>query len=96
VSVLNVVEAIDGPIHLNLCVPGASGCERSLACAVHPVWVEAREALIKVLGRATMDRLARKRRTVQGASTSELGALGRTSGEIKHDTNDDTGEGSLP
>ena len=69
---LNVVEAIDGPIHLNLCVPGASGCERSLACAVHPVWVEAREALIKVLGRATMDRLARKRRTVQGASTSEL------------------------
>ena len=96
VSVLNVVEAIDGPIHLNLCVPGASGCERSLACAVHPVWVEAREALAKVLGRATMDRLARKRRTVQGASIAELGALGRTSGEIKHDANDDTGEGSLP
>ena len=30
VSVLTVVEAIDGPIHLNLCVPGASGCDRSL------------------------------------------------------------------
>jgi Rrf2 family protein len=59
VSVLNVVEAIDGPIHLNLCVPGASGCERSLACAVHPVWVEAREALAKVLSKATMAKLAR-------------------------------------
>jgi Rrf2 family protein len=63
VSVLTVVEAIDGPIHLNLCVPGASGCDRSLACAVHPVWVEARAALVKVLGGATMARLARKRRS---------------------------------
>jgi len=60
-----VVEAIDGPIHLNLCVPGASGCDRSLACAVHPVWVEARAALVKVLSGATMARLARKRRSVK-------------------------------
>ena len=60
VSVLDVVEAVDGPIHLNLCVPGASGCERSLACAVHPVWVEARAELVKVLGRATMDGLAKR------------------------------------
>ncbi|HEY4900261.1 MAG TPA: Rrf2 family transcriptional regulator [Terriglobales bacterium] len=65
VSVLTVVEAIDGPIHLNLCVPGASGCDRSLACAVHPVWVEARAALVKVLSGATMARLARKRRSVK-------------------------------
>ena len=63
VSVLTVVEAIDGPIHLNLCVPGASGCDRSLACAVHPVWVEARAALVKVLGSASMARLAHKRRS---------------------------------
>jgi len=82
VSVLTVVEAIDGPIHLNLCVPGASGCERSLACAVHPVWVEARGALTKVLGRATMDRLARKRRTVQSSTTDGLGPIegGRAAG----------------
>ena len=65
VSVLTVVEAIDGPIHLNLCVPGASGCDRSLACAVHPVWVEARAALVKVLGGASMARLARKRRGIK-------------------------------
>ena len=67
VSVLNVVEAIDGPIYLNLCVPGGPGCERSLACAVHPVWVDARAALVKVLRRATMDRLAKKRRVAQSA-----------------------------
>jgi Rrf2 family protein len=60
VTVLNVVEAIDGPMHLNLCVPGASGCGRSLACAVQPVWIEARDVLIKVLSRATMAELAKK------------------------------------
>ena len=65
VSVLDIVEAIDGPIHLNLCVPGASGCDRSIACVVHPVWVEARAALVKVLGGATMARLTRKRRSEQ-------------------------------
>jgi len=75
VSVLTVVEAIDGPIHLNLCVPGASGCERSLACAVHPVWVEARAALVKVLGNATMARLARKRRSAQGPRKAVEGSL---------------------
>ena len=76
VSVLTVVEAIDGPIHLNLCVPGASGCDRSLACAVHPVWVEARAALVKVLGGATMARLARKRRGVRGSrQVAEEGSL---------------------
>lgn len=71
ISVLNVVEAIDGPMNLNLCVPGSSGCERSLACAVHPVWVEAREALVKVLNRATMDKLARKRLNAQDEATYE-------------------------
>ena len=71
ISVLNVVEAIDGPMNLNLCVPGSSGCERTLACVVHPVWVEAREALVKVLERATMDKLARKRRRAQGEAPGE-------------------------
>ena len=75
VSVLTVVEAIDGPMHLNLCVPGASGCERSLACAVHPVWVEAREALTKVLGKATMAKLARRRKSAQEPIEAELPQL---------------------
>ncbi len=72
VSVLDVVEAIDGPIYLNLCVPGADGCERSLACAVHPVWVEARETLVKVLHRATMAKLAKKRKVAQQTEVDEL------------------------
>ncbi len=63
ISVLRVVEAIDGPIRLNLCVPGASGCERSIACAVHPVWVEAQRVLTQVLRDANMARLAKRKKS---------------------------------
>ena len=96
VSVLQVVEAIDGPIHLNLCVPGASGCERSLACAVHPVWVDAREALTKVLGRATIDRLARKRRSVQDASRVGIRQIGESLGDAYRGPAIDKEDGTQP
>jgi len=94
ISVLRVVEAIDGPIHLNLCVPGASGCDRSLACAVHPVWVDARNALTKVLGRATIDRLARKRRSVQDASGAGISRINESAGGLDCGLASDRGDGS--
>ena len=49
ISLLNVVEAVDGPVQLNLCVAGGPGCERQSFCAVHPVWNKAQNALIEVL-----------------------------------------------
>jgi Rrf2 family protein len=82
VSVLNVVEAIDGPIYLNLCVPGAPGCERNLACAVQPIWVDARAALVKVLGRATIDRLAKRRRVAQSGTPESVTNVGPTVGAL--------------
>lgn len=59
ISVLRIVEAIDGPIHLNFCAPGAIGCDRSPECAVHPVWIEAQTALVKVLGAANIAKLGK-------------------------------------
>ena len=48
-SMLEVVEAIDGPICLNLClVPGRS-CERKGECPAHPVWARAQLAMLDVL-----------------------------------------------
>ena len=60
VSLLNVVEAIDGPVQLNLCVAGGTGCEQHATCVVHPVWQEAQAALVKVLGGTSMTRLAKE------------------------------------
>src|SRR5690242_5986690 len=40
VSLLEVVEAVEGPIRLNLCLGPGEGCERKSWCAVHLVWIE--------------------------------------------------------
>lgn len=49
VSILDVVEAIDGPIQLNRCTRAPSECPRDAFCAVHGVWTtlqtEVRERL---------------------------------------------------
>lgn len=46
ISVLEVVEAIDGPIHLNDCVNGEGSCTFESDCPLRPVWCEAQGELI--------------------------------------------------
>jgi len=40
VTLLDVVEAIDGPVDMNICVLNEGACSRIDTCEVHPVWVE--------------------------------------------------------
>lgn len=49
-SLLRVVEVIDGEIFLNDCLHRPDSCDRSALCAVHRVWQKARNEL-----RATLD-----------------------------------------
>ena len=57
ISLLDVVEAIDGPILLNECVGDPEGCSFSGDCLVHPIWVEAQESLVKTLRDTRFDKL---------------------------------------
>jgi DNA-binding IscR family transcriptional regulator len=57
-SLLEVVEAIEGPTQLNLCLPEGPNCSRKEWCGAHPVWAEAQAALVKVLGEASIAQLA--------------------------------------
>lgn len=50
ISLLDVVEAIDGPITLNECVLDASVCPFGENCKVHEVWCEAHADLMNKLG----------------------------------------------
>ena len=59
ISLLEVVEAIEGPTQLNLCLPPGPNCDRKEWCGAHPVWAEAQAALVKVLGKASIAQLAR-------------------------------------
>jgi Rrf2 family protein len=58
-SVLEVVEAIDGPLALNACVLDPEACELSGDCSVRPVWCEAQSDLARRLAQANFGQLAR-------------------------------------
>jgi Rrf2 family protein len=58
VSLLDVLQAMDGEPTLNTCLT-ASGCDRSPGCAAHPVWLEAQERMREVLASASLERLGR-------------------------------------
>ena len=57
-SVREVVEAIDGPISLNVCLLHGKSCDRKSWCPAHPVWVEAQKAMLGVLSAAIVADLA--------------------------------------
>ena len=74
VTLLDVIQAIDGPVALNLCVGAAPGCDRHPGCPAHPVWLEAQEAVARVLRSATIAALAAK----TNASSQFAAAAGLT------------------
>lgn len=61
VTLLDVVELLEGPLRLNQCT-GAGGCEYLASCPVRDAWVEAEGELRKVLGRYDIARLAAQAR----------------------------------
>jgi len=49
-TLLEIIEAIEGPIYLNICMLGDQICQFTATCAVHPVWHRALDSLRAVLG----------------------------------------------
>lgn len=49
ITLLEVIEAIDGPIQLNECVGDTSTCSFDTDCPLRPVWCEAQEELVNRL-----------------------------------------------
>lgn len=58
VTLLQVIEAMEGPTQLNLCLGTERSCERKPSCPVHPVWRKAQVAITQVLGGVTIAELA--------------------------------------
>jgi Rrf2 family protein len=57
---LDVVQAIEGPVRLNLCLTGEHACERQERCPAHGVWAEAQVAMLSVLQSVSIGNLAKK------------------------------------
>lgn len=57
ISLLDIMEAIQGPAGINVCAVDSKKCQRSSSCAVHPVWVDIRKEVERRLKKETIDKL---------------------------------------
>ena len=82
-TLLEVVEAIEGHIRLNVCLTSDHSCTRQAWCPAHDVWAEAQASLVAVLQEATISELA------------ERAAARKAAGEVikRYGTNRDRGAG---
>ncbi len=49
ISMLEIVEAIEGPIAVNRCTATPVQCDKVDHCAIHPVWQQAQDYLVHLL-----------------------------------------------
>jgi Rrf2 family iron-sulfur cluster assembly transcriptional regulator len=65
VTMKDVIEAIEGPIFLNVCLMSPGECNRDKICPMHTVWEEAQKKMMEVLDRANFAELAKAERQAQ-------------------------------
>jgi Rrf2 family protein len=58
ITLLEVVEAVEGPVIPNRCVTGGDECERNSTCNVHPVWLAVQTKIRDILSTVTLQELA--------------------------------------
>jgi Rrf2 family protein len=80
ISLLDVIEAIQGPVALNLCVIDSKYCNRSSLCSVHPVWVEINGEFRQRLSECTFEEFTRtgmrkKDKCIHNKDMNPLGVL---------------------
>jgi Rrf2 family protein len=59
ITLLDVVEAIDGPILLNECVDNETACSFGETCPMRPVWCDAQKQLVNSLRQTTFASIIR-------------------------------------
>jgi Rrf2 family transcriptional regulator, iron-sulfur cluster assembly transcription factor len=72
ISLLDVLEAVEGEIILNDCLAPGTPCDRSQVCSVHPVWAEARDKLRQTLSEVSFAALAAKEDALTCRNGKEL------------------------
>ena len=61
INLLEIIEALEGPLCLNLCTMQPSRCPRDAFCPAHPVWLQAQTYLTNLFRNTRLsDLVARK------------------------------------
>jgi Rrf2 family transcriptional regulator, iron-sulfur cluster assembly transcription factor len=59
ITVRDVIEAVEGPVLLNVCLAGPGECARDTMCPMHSIWSEAQEKMMSVLAKSNFADLAK-------------------------------------
>jgi Rrf2 family protein len=57
ISMLEIVEAIEGPIAINRCTATPVQCDKLNQCSVHPIWQKAQDYLVELLKTTSLEDL---------------------------------------
>jgi Rrf2 family protein len=76
ITLLGVVEAIEGEIFLNDCISRPESCFRHRDCAVHRVWEKATDQLRETLRKASFDQLLKEELCVSQNSEAGISVQG--------------------
>ncbi len=71
ISLLDVIEAIQGVVSLNVCAVDEGACDRSDECVIHPVWVVLRAEMEAMLRKHDFQMLADAEILKKGKSISK-------------------------
>lgn len=55
ISLLDIIEAMEGPVYLNRCMVRSRACSRDKHCPMHPFWKDLQKTLTDRLRHATID-----------------------------------------
>ncbi len=61
ISLLDIMEVMQGPAGINVCAIDSGRCDLSSSCTVHPVWVKIRREVEKKLAKTTISKLIGRR-----------------------------------
>lgn len=71
-SILEIVETVEGLARSTRCVLRQQGCDPDAPCAIHPIWSSVQDGVITTLGKTTLAALVEHERAIDPSSPRAL------------------------
>jgi Rrf2 family protein len=72
ISFLDVIEAVEGPVMVNVCQDSHDACKLSSACTMYGVWKLGQERMLEVYRNASLDKLAMRKLGVPAGNVVDV------------------------
>jgi Rrf2 family protein len=59
ITLLDIIEAVEGPIAVSRCILADGSCDRESTCPVNPIWKKMRTQMRRMLSSVTLSQLAK-------------------------------------